>query len=74
MKMIGTCLSAALKVALKLKPAWSRQSDVQHQASRAVRRGSIEEIGNRRKLLALQADRIQKAPHRLAKVGIVIDD
>src|SRR5215469_17704784 len=39
------------KVALKLKTASPRHSHVEHEASRAVRRRSIEKIGNRRKLL-----------------------
>src|SRR5215470_3523075 len=62
------------KVALKLETTSLRHSNVEHQASRAVRRGGIEKIGNRRKLLAMQADRVQKPPDRLAKVGIVIND
>jgi hypothetical protein len=47
------------KVALKLKTASPRHSNIKHQASRAVRRRSIEKIGNRRKLLGVQADRSQ---------------
>jgi len=62
------------KVALKFETASSRHSNIEHQASWAVRRGGIEEIGNRRKLLDIQADRAQKSANRLAKVGIVIDD
>jgi hypothetical protein len=62
------------KVALKLETASPRHSNVEQQASRAVRRGSIEKIRNRRKLLAMQPDRAQESANRLAKVGIVIDD
>jgi hypothetical protein len=62
------------KVALKLKTASPRHSNVEHQASRAVWRRSIEKIGNRRKLLGMQADGPQQARNRVAKLGIVIDD
>ena len=62
------------KVALKLKTASPRHSNVEHQASRAVWRGSIEKIGNRRKLLDMQADGPQQTRNRVAKLGIVIDD
>ena len=62
------------KVALKLKAASPRHSNVEHQASRAVREVGIQKIGNRRKLLGMQADRPQQTPNRVAKLGIVIDD
>ena len=57
-----------------LKASMPRHSNVEHQASRAVWRGSIEKIGNRRKLLGMQADGPQQTRNRVAKLGIVIDD
>ena len=62
------------KLALKLKTASPRHSHVEHQASRTVRRLGIQEIGNGRKLLGIQADRAQQTPNQVAKLGIVIDD
>jgi hypothetical protein len=62
------------KVALKLKTALPRHSNVQHQASRAVREVGIQELGHRRKLLGIQAHRPQQMSNRVAKLGIVIDD
>src|SRR5262245_58886242 len=62
------------EVALKLKTASARHSHVEYQASRAVRGIALQEIGNRRKFPAMQADRPQQSPDRLAKLGIVIDN
>ena len=62
------------QLALKLETALPRQSHVEHQAAGAVRRISLEKIGNRRKLPGLQADRPQETRNRVAKLGIVIDD
>src|SRR4029450_5648157 len=55
------------ELALKLETASSRQSHVQHQTGRAVRRIGLEKIRNRRKLLGVQADRPQQPPNRVAK-------
>src|SRR5262245_33767618 len=62
------------KVALKLEAASPRHSHVEYQASRAVRRIALQEIGNRREFPGVQADRPQQSPDRVAKFGIVIDD
>ena len=62
------------KVPLKLKAASPRHSNVEHQASRAVREVGIQKLGNRRKLLGMQADRPQQTSNRVAKLGIVIDN
>ena len=62
------------KLALKLKAASPRHSNVEHQAGRAVRRLGLQEIGNTRKLLRMQADGPQQPPDRVAKLRIVIDD
>ena len=62
------------KIALKLETASPRHSHVEHQTSRSVRQLGLEKIGNRRKLLGIQADRPQQPHDRVAKLGIVVDD
>src|SRR5262249_49367481 len=62
------------KVALKLETASSRHSHVENQASRAVPRSGLQEIGNRWKFLRMQPDRPQQPRDRVAKLVIVIDD
>jgi hypothetical protein len=62
------------KIALKLETACARHSDVEQQANWPIRQLGFGKIGNRRKLLNVQADRAQEAPDRIAKVRIVVDD
>ena len=62
------------KVALKLKAACPRHSNVEHQASRAVRGDGIQEIGNTGKQLRMQADGPQQTSDRVTKLRIVIND
>src|SRR5262245_40457163 len=62
------------KIALKLKTASPWHSDIEHQASRAVRGVGIQKIGNRRKLLGMQADRPQEAANLVTKLSIIIND
>src|SRR5215472_6212867 len=62
------------KIALKLKTASPRHSDVEYEASRPLRRIGLEKIGNRRKLTGMQPDRPQQPRNRIAKLGIVIDE
>src|SRR4030095_12372289 len=62
------------KITLKLEAALPRHSHVEHQASRSVRQLGLGKIGNRRKLLDVQADRAQESHDRVAKFGIVVDD
>jgi len=62
------------EVALKLKAASSRHSNIEHQTGGAVRSVGIQKIGYRRKLPGMQADRPQQTLDRVAKLGIVIDD
>ena len=62
------------KVALKLKTALPRHSNVEHQTARAIRRFGTQKIRNRRKLLGVQTDRPQQTHNRVAKLGIVIND
>jgi len=62
------------KVALKLKAAPPRHSNVKDQTGRAIREVGFQEVGNTRKLLGIEADRPQQAHNRIAKLGIVVDD
>src|SRR5215475_11863784 len=62
------------KVALKLKTASLRHSDVEYEASRPLRWIGLEKIGNRRKLPGVQPNRPQQPRDRIAKLGIVIDE
>src|SRR5215469_13539207 len=54
------------KVTLKLKTASPRHSHVEHQASRTIRRFGLQEIGNGRKFLGMQAHGPQQPPNGVA--------
>ena len=61
-------------LALPASMLLGRHSHVEHQTSRSVRQLGLRKIGNRRKLLDVQADRAQESHDRIAKLGIVVDD
>src|SRR4029077_10697929 len=48
------------ELALKIKAASSRQSDVEHQANGTIRRVGLTKLGDGRKQLSIQAERSQQ--------------
>src|SRR6476659_10050678 len=60
--------------ALKIKAALSGQSNVEHQAGRAVRWIRREKLRNGLKQLSILTERSQQTPNRGANVGIVVND
>src|SRR5580692_8609968 len=61
------------ELGLEIEPAQARQADVEHQATRAVRRAALQKFLGRAERLDLQTDRTKQARERLAQRRIVVD-
>ena len=62
------------ELGLEIEPAYSRQSDVEHEAARHVGKVASQEIRGRAECLDLEPDRAKQAFERLAHRFIVVDD
>src|SRR5258708_37570212 len=62
------------ELGLEIEPAYSRQSDVEHEAARHVGKVASQEIRRRAERLDLEPDRAKQASERLAHRFIVVDD